>query len=180
MPASVVKSQTASLSVEIGLPFCWSNPSILSFAYGAIPRLRLTMVGGAMRPPLMQRMPRNTTRYYPQTTLYNGLTLHLVCDRPARGERILLIRPNRPQTGQWTRWAIETTFACLKSRGFNLEDDDPSSTHICCWDCWHGRCYGHCSWASKRKPSPLKKHGRPAISLFRRGLDQLGDHTPSA
>ena len=25
----------------------------------------------------------------------------------------------------------------------------------------------------QRKPSPLKKHGRPAISLFRRGLDQL-------
>ena len=38
-----------------------------------------------------ERMPRNTTRYYPQTTLYNGLTLHLVCHRPARGERILLI-----------------------------------------------------------------------------------------
>ena len=31
-----------------------------------------------------ERMPRNTTRYYPQTTLYNGLTLHLVCHRPAR------------------------------------------------------------------------------------------------
>ena len=28
------------------------------------------------------RMPRGTTRYYPQTTLYDGLTLNLVCHRP--------------------------------------------------------------------------------------------------
>ena len=75
-------------------------------------------------------MPRNTTRYYPQTTLYTGLTLNLVCHRPARGERILLIT-NRTDLQQvlavyGQRWAIETTFACLKSRGFNLED-----THMC-------------------------------------------------
>ena len=52
-----------------------------------------------------ERMPRNTTRYYPQTTLYNGLTLHLVCHRPARGERILLItnRTDR-QTGAGRLW----------------------------------------------------------------------------
>jgi len=28
------------------------------------------------------RMPRGTTRYYPQTTLYDGLTLNLVCTSP--------------------------------------------------------------------------------------------------
>lgn len=73
-----------------------------------------------------ERMPRGTTRYYPHTTLYDGLTLNLVCHRPARGERILLItnRTDRQQVlalyGQ--RWAIETTFAWLKSRGFNLKD----------------------------------------------------------
>ena len=65
-----------------------------------------------------ERMPRNTTRYYPQTTLYNGLTLHLVCHRPARGERILLIT-NRTDLKQvlavyGQRWAIETTFCVFE------------------------------------------------------------------
>ena len=70
-----------------------------------------------------ERMPRGTTRFYPQTTLYDGLTLNLVCHRPVRGERILLIT-NRTDLKQGLavygqRWAIETTFAGLKSRGFN-------------------------------------------------------------
>ena len=129
-----------------------------------------------------ERMPRNTTRYYPQTTLYNGLTLHLVCHRPARGERILLIT-NRTDLKQvlalyGQRWAIETTFACLKSRGFNLEDTHmthPQRIHLLlgllAWTLLWALLMGE--QLHQRKPSPLKKHGRPAISLFRRGLDQL-------
>ena len=83
------------------------------------------------------RMPGATTRYYPQTTLYDGLPLNLVCHRPARGERILLLT-NRTDLQQvlalyGQRWAIETTFACLKSRGFNLEDThltQPQRLHL--------------------------------------------------
>ena len=129
-------------------------------------------------------MPRNTTRYYPQTTLYNGLTLHLVCHRPARGERILLIT-NRTDLKQvlalyGQRWAIETTFACLKSRGFNLEDThmNPQRIHLLlgllAWTLLWALLMGE---NSIRKPSPLKKHGRPAISLFRRGLDSPRSYT---
>ena len=128
------------------------------------------------------RMPRATTRYYPQTTLYDGLTLNLVCHRPARGERILLLT-NRIDLQQvlalyGQRWAIETTFACLKSRGFNLED-----THLTQPQRWHlllGLLAWTLLWAllvgqqwQQRKPIPIKKHGRKAISLFRKGLDQL-------
>ena len=128
------------------------------------------------------RMPRATTRYYPQTTLYDGLTLNLVCHRPARGERILLIT-NRTDLKQvlavyGQRWAIETTFACLKSRGFNLEDTHmthPQRVHLLlellAWTLLWALLMGE--QLHQRKPSPLKKHGRPAISLFRRGLDQL-------
>ena len=83
------------------------------------------MVGNGMRLLLMPACPA-VTRYYPQTTLYDGLTLNLVCHRPRRGERILLIT-NRIDLQQvlevyGQRWAVETTFAYLKSRGFNLED----------------------------------------------------------
>ncbi len=66
-------------------------------------------------------IPRNAG-----TTLYNGLTLHLVCHRPAKGEHLLLIT-NRTDLKQvlalyGKRWAIETTFGFLKSKGFNLQD----------------------------------------------------------
>ena len=129
-----------------------------------------------------ERMPRNTTRYYPNTTLYNGLTLNLVCHRPARGERILLIT-NRTDLQQvldvyGQRWAIETTFACLKSRGFNLEDTH--MTHPQRIQLLIGLLAWTLLWAllmgeqlQQSKPIPIKKHGRKAISLFRRGLDQL-------
>ena len=129
-----------------------------------------------------QRMPRGTTRYYPQTTLYGGLTLNLVCHRPVHGERILLLT-NRTDLTQvlavyGQRWTIETTFACLKSRGFNLEDTHlthPQRLHLLLgllawtllWALLVGKQLHH------TKPIPIKKHGRRAISLFRRGLDQL-------
>ncbi len=102
--------------------------------------------------------------------------------RPTHGERLLLIT-NRTDLQQvlevyGQRWAIETTFACLKSRGFNLED-----THLTHPQRWHlllGLLAWTLLWAllvgehlHQRKPIPRKKHGRPAISLFRRGLDQL-------
>ncbi|MCB0605449.1 MAG: IS4 family transposase [Saprospiraceae bacterium] len=74
------------------------------------------------------------------------------------------------------RWQIETLFACLKGRGFNFED-----THITelerikkvfvllsiafCWAHKTGE------WQNEVKPIKLKKHGRPAVSLFRYGLD---------
>ena len=127
-------------------------------------------------------MPRGTTRYYPQTTLYNGLTLNLVCHRPTRDERILLIT-NRTDPQQvlalyGQRWAIETTFACLKSRGFNLEDTHltkPQRLHLLlgllAWTLLWALLVGE--KLQQRKPIATKKHGRKTISLFRRGLDQL-------
>ncbi|MCY4433140.1 MAG: IS4 family transposase [bacterium] len=129
-----------------------------------------------------ERMPRGTTRYYPQTSLYGGLILNLVCHRPLRGERILLIT-NRTDLKQvlalyGQRWSIETTFACLKSRGFNLEDThltQPQRLHLLlgllAWTMLWALLVGQ--QLQQRKPIPIKKHGRKAISLFRRGLDQL-------
>ena len=129
-----------------------------------------------------ERMPRGTTRFYPHTTLYGGLTLHLVCHRPVHGEKLLLIT-NRTDLKQvlalyGQRWAIETTFACLKSRGFNLEDTHlihPQRLHLLlgllAWTLLWALLVGQ--QLHQRKPIPIKKHGRKAISLFRKGLDQL-------
>lgn len=76
------------------------------------------------------------------------------------------------------RWEIESLFSCLKGRGFNFED-----THIVdqkrikklmallaiafCWAHKTGE------WQHMLKPIKIKKHGRPAVSLFRYGLDYL-------
>jgi len=76
------------------------------------------------------------------------------------------------------RWQIETLFGCLKSRGFCLEE-----THITererlerllalmtlafCWAYIAGQ------WLAHTNPIKIKKHGRPARSLFRHGFDYL-------
>ena len=76
------------------------------------------------------------------------------------------------------RWQIETLFGSLKSKGFNLED-----THMTApakidrlmsvlaigfvLSCRAGEA------EDKRRPIKVKKHGRPAQSLFRAGLDRL-------
>ncbi len=76
------------------------------------------------------------------------------------------------------RWQIETLFGCLKSRGFNLKATHISRrdrlskmlallTSALVWSLHTGE------WQHQQKKLPLKKHGRPACSLFRLGLDFL-------
>ncbi len=128
------------------------------------------------------RMPRGTTRYDPHTTLDDGLSLNVVGHRPTHGQRILRIthRTDLQQVldlyGQ--RGAIETAFACLKSRGFTLEDTHltpPQRLHLLlgllAWTLLGALLVG--PQLHQRKPILLKKHGRRAISLFRKGLDPL-------
>jgi len=92
--------------------------------------------------------------------------LIVVSDVPARLEDYAL------------RWGIETLFGCLKSRGFCLE-----ATHVVEAErlsklmgllalafCW---AFGAGVWLAEHKPLTIKKHGRPAVSLFRSGLDWL-------
>jgi len=78
------------------------------------------------------------------------------------------------------RWEIETLFSSLKGRGFNFED-----THMIdrervkklmvllaiafCWAHKTGE------WRHEHQPIKIKTHGRPAVSLFRYGLDYLVD-----
>lgn len=78
------------------------------------------------------------------------------------------------------RWEIETLFSCLKSRGFYFED-----THITDYErikklfsllaiafCWAHKTG---EWRNEIRPIKIKQHGRPAISLFRYGLDYITD-----
>ncbi len=76
------------------------------------------------------------------------------------------------------RWGIETLFGCFKSRGFCLE-----ATHVVAPErlskllallalafCW---AFAAGLWRAEQQPPKIKKHGRPAVSLFRSGLDWL-------
>ncbi len=130
----------------------------------------------------VQRMPRGSTRFYPDTVIYGGLCLNLICHRPKKGDAVLLIT-NRQDLNQVLqlyrkRWSIETAFGFLKSRGFNLEETHLTHPErlqllmgvlaLCLlWGLLLG------SEMHQRKPIKIKKHGRRAISIFRLGLDQL-------
>jgi Transposase DDE domain len=74
------------------------------------------------------------------------------------------------------RWKIEVLFESLKSRGFNFEDVNLKDkealnrllavlTIAFCW------AYHIGAWLNEIKPIRIKKHQRPAKSVFRYGFD---------
>ena len=110
-----------------------------------------------------------------------GCRVYIVATRLSDGELLILATNYRPKTAladYRLRWSIETLFAALKTRGFNLE-----STHFChaerlskllallalafCWAMLTGL------WQHQQCPIPLKGHGRKAKSLFRYGCNFL-------
>lgn len=76
------------------------------------------------------------------------------------------------------RWGIEVLFAALKKRGFNFEEThlvDPERISKMVALLALAFTWAHLvgQYLAEVKPLAIKKHGRPARSLFRRGLDQL-------
>lgn len=97
------------------------------------------------------------------------------------GELLSLATDRKPKTAlarYRQRWKIETLFAALKTRGFDLE-----ATHITApkklallvgvLALAAALAYKTGLWAIKRKATTIKKHGRLAKSIFRRGLETL-------
>jgi hypothetical protein len=96
-------------------------------------------------------------------------------------ELLSLAADKKPKTAlarYRTRWKIETLFAALKTRGFDLE-----ATHITApkklvllvgvLALASALAYKTGLWVTKLKPTAIKKHGRLAKSIFRRGLETL-------
>lgn len=110
-----------------------------------------------------------------------GVKVFIIGHKLPTGEYLILVTDSRPESAMEDyklRWGIETLFACLKTRGFAFE-----ATHITDLDrinklvavlaitfCW---CHITGEWLHKQKPIKIKKHGRPAVSIFRYGLDRL-------
>lgn len=104
-----------------------------------------------------------------------GCELYLAGLRLSDGDLLIVATSESPEYAVITygfRWEIETLFGCLKGRGFNFED-----THVTDIDrikkifvllaiafCWAHKTG---EWQHAIKPIKIKKHGRPAVSLFR-------------
>jgi len=76
------------------------------------------------------------------------------------------------------RWQVETLFAALKSRGFNLEashlqHDERIAKLLALLALAFAWAHLVGEWLHEQRPIPIKKHGRLAKSLFRHGLDHL-------
>lgn len=110
-----------------------------------------------------------------------GHWLYLVGLRLKDGSLLVVATDHAPNTAlsdYGHRWAIETLFGCLKTRGFCLE-----ATHLKDRDrlkklialltlafCWAHRVG---EWCVEQQPIKIKKHGRKAKSIFRTGFDLL-------
>lgn len=97
------------------------------------------------------------------------------------GDLLIVVTTHKPRTALRDyahRWAIETFFGILKSKGFNLEDTHLTDmerlskliallTLAMCWALRTGE------WLAQGKPIPIKNHGRKAMSTFRYGADYI-------
>lgn len=113
-----------------------------------------------------------------------GVVVYLTGLRLADGELLIVAADRAGDDAVETyaaRWQIETLFACMKGRGFNLEDTHVTSrlrikrllvVPVIAF-CWAHRTG---EWQHENvKPIKVKKHQRPAKSIFRAGLDFIRD-----
>ena len=100
------------------------------------------------------------------------------------GELLIVVTNEKPNEALATyalRWEIETLFAAMKTRGFNLEDTHMTNQErvskllavLATAFCWAHKLG---EWLHKAKPIRLKSHKRPARSIFRYGFDQIRRH----
>jgi len=110
-----------------------------------------------------------------------GMELFLSGCYLGEGEYLILVSPDfspAPDKEYKKRWGIETLFGALKSRGFNLEDThlkDPEriSRLLALLAIAFTLAFVVGQWQAAVKELKLKKHGYPAKSIFRLGLNLL-------
>lgn len=108
-----------------------------------------------------------------------GHELYLAGLRLSGGGLLIVATSEAPENAikiYGLRWEIETLFGCLKGRGFSFEDTHVTDMNrikkifvlLAIAFCWAHKTG---EWQHTIKPIKIKKHGRPAVSLFRYGLD---------
>jgi len=110
-----------------------------------------------------------------------GIELYLSGCRLKKGEYLIPVSAEfceKPPEQYRKRWGIETLFGALKSRGFNLEDTpiqdaERLSRLLALLALAFTWAFVVGIWQASVKELKLKKHGYPAKSIFRRGLNIL-------
>lgn len=145
--------------------------------------MNLSRANGTLAPA------RNFFRSLPLTTYCTLSGPRLVCGhilwvtgmRLPSGEYLIIASHNNTEhvmEKYQKRWKIEVLFQALKSRGFNFEDTHLKDekrlktlfsvlTLAFCW------AYHVGAWRHMVKPIRIKKHQRPAKSIFRYGFDWI-------
>ncbi|MFC0206581.1 transposase, partial [Novosphingobium soli] len=108
----------------------------------------------------------------------SGPRVRLVIMRLKTGELLALATNGRPGLAlarYRARWKIETLFANLKTRGFDLEathitDPDKLETLLVIMTIAAALAAKAGAAAHQIRPIPVKKHGRQAVSIFALGL----------
>ena len=110
-----------------------------------------------------------------------GPPLKLAATRLVSGDLLVVATNTDPKIAlaQYRRrWEIETLFAALKARGFNLED--PHLVHpdrigklLAVLAVAFAFAHAIGEWQTKQRPIALKVHNRRAQSVFRLGFDLL-------
>jgi len=110
-----------------------------------------------------------------------GQKLSVTGTRLMSGESLIILSPDASQVtailgDDKRRWEIETLFKALKSQGFDFE-----ATHLTELDRIEkllalltiAFCWAHLlgEWLHEQKSIPIKSRHRPAIRIFRYGLD---------
>jgi hypothetical protein len=120
-------------------------------------------------------------RCKPRQMLLWGLFVYVGGKYLKKGGQFLIVISNQKADlleDYRLRWKIETLFQALKGRGFDLESCRLSlGRRLSGWFgflslalCW---CLKVGAMRDRTDPLPLKKHGRRAISVFHRGLNEL-------
>ena len=110
-----------------------------------------------------------------------GERWHVSGMRLPRGEYLIVVSEHECESAiadYAQRWGVETLFGCLKTRGFCLEQThvtDPDRLKKLLALLALAFCWAHVvgEWLAQHEPLKIKKHGRPAKSIFRHGFDHL-------
>jgi hypothetical protein len=110
-----------------------------------------------------------------------GLRLYVAVTKSKEGELVVLVcnaDPDKALLLYSRRWQVETLFAALKTRGFNLEDTHLThptrlNTLLALLDLAFAWAHLVGEWCYEQRPLKPKAHGYLPKSYFRRGLDAL-------
>lgn len=130
---------------------------------------------------LFRHLPREHYCILPGQRRIWGQDLYIIGFKMSDGDLVIISTQEQPETAlddYKERWQIETLFGCLKTRGFDLEAThmtDPQRLEKLLAFAAIAFSWVHLIGEGRHevKPIKIKKHERPAQSLFRYGLDYL-------